>query len=137
MKNLRSLLFLMLILTLTLVIASCDRIEEPIDDRLDKLEDRIENQYREDHPNRPASTDGTRADNPTPTEDAYLSRESVELIALEHAGIAAADAEYLRTEFEFDDGFPVYDVSFHANRVEYEYSIHAESGAILEYDRDR
>ena len=126
MKNLRSLLFLMLILTLTLVIASCDMIEEPIDDRLDKLENRIENQFREERPNHAASA-----------EDAYLSREKVETIALEHAGIAAADAQYMRTEFEYDDGFPVYDVSFHANRVEYEYSIHAESGTILEYDRDR
>ena len=60
-----------------------------------------------------------------------ITAQEAEAIALKHAGIAAEDVRYLRNEFDYDDGIPEYDIEFHMEGLEYEYEIHAESGAIL------
>lgn len=69
----------------------------------------------------------------TPTR---LTPEEVQAIALEHAGLTAGQVKHLRAEFDFDDGVPEYDVEFREGRWEYEYEIHAETGAIRSYDKD-
>ena len=43
----------------------------------------------------------------------------------------------LRTEFDFDEGRPEYEVDFHHDGWEYDYEIHAETGKILSRDKDR
>ena len=60
-----------------------------------------------------------------------ITAQEAEAIALKHAGVAAEDVRYLRNEFDYDDGIPEYDIEFHMEGLEYEYEIHAESGAIL------
>ena len=52
--------------------------------------------------------------------------------AFADAGISATDANFVDTDFEFDDGHFVYEVSFYANYTEYEYLIKASDGTILE-----
>lgn len=68
---------------------------------------------------------------------ASISREKAKSIALEHAGFQEADVQYLTVQTDYDDGVPVYDVSFHMGSVEYEYEIHADTGKILSFDADR
>ena len=120
MNKLRVLILMMLILTLTLVFTGCG-LAHKVDNRLEQLEDRIENDRERDRN----------------AKDVVLTREEAENIALTHAEVVAADAQAMRTELDRDDGVPVYEVGFYANRTEYEYTIHAESGKILEYDVDR
>lgn len=67
---------------------------------------------------------------------AALSKEEAETIALKHAGFTKDQVSYLRAEYDRDDRVPEYDVEFHNGRWEYEYEIHADTGAILSFDKD-
>ena len=57
-------------------------------------------------------------------------------IALADAGIAEADASYLRVHLDRDDGFIYYDVDFASQGMEYDYAIQVSDGAILKAERD-
>lgn len=76
---------------------------------------------------------------PAPAEAAspYLSREEAIAVALAHAGLSESQVTRLKAEFDYDDGRPEYDVEFKYDGWEYEYEIHAESGKILSYDKER
>lgn len=67
-----------------------------------------------------------------------LTPEDAAAIALEAAGLTADQAVRLRTEYDLDDGVPEYEVEFRSGDYEYDYTIHAETGAVLhrskEYD---
>lgn len=73
----------------------------------------------------------------TPSGSAELiDAEKAKEIALNHAGIAAADAAFLKAELDYDDGTPAYDIEFRNGLMEYEYEINAETGAILKAEKD-
>ena len=153
MKITRLFALSMLILTLTLVIASCDTTTPTETSvarggtyQFNQLEDRIE-------PNRRApSEQGTEAESFPVTEsatqasdrkgDVALTAEEAEAIALAHAEVAAADVLHLRTEPDREDGHPVYEVEFYVAHpdgqgcLEYEYTVHADSGKILEFETE-
>ena len=65
-----------------------------------------------------------------------LTAKQAEDIALQHAGLSAETVTALRSVFDWDDGRPEWEVDFRVGRTEYEYTIHAETGRILEWDRD-
>ena len=65
-----------------------------------------------------------------------LTVEEAEALALAHAGFAADQVTHLRSEYEIDDGVPHYDVEFRVDRREYDYEIHAETGAVLSFEKD-
>lgn len=67
---------------------------------------------------------------------AALTKAEAEAIALKHAGFTADQVSYLRTEYDLDHRIPEYDVEFREGRWEYEYEIHAETGAILSFEKD-
>lgn len=66
----------------------------------------------------------------------YIDVDSAKSIALDHAGFAAADVSRLKSEFDMDDGQAVYEVEFDKDGREYEYTINAIDGSIIEYDVD-
>jgi len=72
-----------------------------------------------------------------PTAAAILTKEEAQTIALQHAGLAADQVTGIRTEFEFDDGLPHYDVQFRQGQLVYDYEIHAETGTILSYETEQ
>lgn len=65
-----------------------------------------------------------------------IGAEQAKNIALNHAGVNAANVAFIYAEFDYDDGMRVYDVEFFAGNKEYDYKIDAASGAILGYDYD-
>ena len=74
-----------------------------------------------------------------PTERApaqELTREEAQAIALAHAGFTADQVTGLRTHRDHDDRTPTYEIEFRVGRTEYEYELHAETGRILDFDRD-
>ena len=73
---------------------------------------------------------------PTGASGVNLTAKEAEMTALDHAGFTADQVQYLRTEYELDDGVPQYEVQFHQGRWEYDYEIDARTGEILSYDRD-
>lgn len=74
---------------------------------------------------------------PAPTQAKLLSKEEAVGLALEHAGLTADQITGLRAEFDPDDGRREWDVDFYSGGYEYDYTIHAETGKILDVDKDR
>ena len=65
-----------------------------------------------------------------------LTAEEAKAIALNHAGFTQDQVKFLRAEYEIDDRIPQYDVDFVKGQWEYDYEIHAETGAILSFEKD-
>lgn len=57
-------------------------------------------------------------------------------IALEQAGVTRDTIRNLENRLENDDGVLVYEIDFEAGNTEYSYDVNAETGAIVERDRD-
>ena len=63
-------------------------------------------------------------------EDAALAA------ALKHAGLGSGDVSRTRTELDRDDGRTVYEVEFRSGGYEYEYTVNAADGSILEHQKE-
>lgn len=75
--------------------------------------------------------DPTKAPRSTEAPAKLLTAEEAEAIALSHAQVEAGTVSRLRTELEYDDGIPEYDIDFVSGGLEYDYEVHAETGAVL------
>ena len=71
---------------------------------------------------------------PAQAASGYISLDRAKEIALSHAGVSAANVFYKEAEFDYDDGFAVYQIEFISGTMEYEVDVDAVSGAIREYD---
>ena len=147
-----------LLLTTVLMLSGCnlwavearlDALEDAVDHRVDAVEDAAEAAVAQvilpeptplaPVPKQSQPPTGKPAETTppvTPAPAATLTKEEAEAIALEYAGFTADQVSYLWTEFEIDDRIPQYDVQFHEGYWEYEFEIHAETGAILSFDKD-
>lgn len=67
------------------------------------------------------------------TPSPYITMDKAKEIALAHAGINAADAQWDDREFDFDNGEPIFELEFWSGGQEYDYEIHAATGQILSY----
>ena len=65
-----------------------------------------------------------------------ISEDKAKAIALDHAGFKESDVQFLRVEYDFDDGVEKYEVDFKQGQYEYDYDINAKTGEILSYDKD-
>lgn len=69
-----------------------------------------------------------------------ITLERAKEIALNHAGVQAADAVFVEVKSDYDDGRLVYElkfkVSFGIAYEKYDYEIAASDGSIVDYDRD-
>ncbi|MBQ8514377.1 MAG: PepSY domain-containing protein [Ruminococcus sp.] len=68
--------------------------------------------------------------------DSYIGIDKAKEIALNHSGLLAAEVQFSKAKLENDDGRTEYEVEFYSGRTEYDYTIDAVSGAILEYDTE-
>ena len=84
-----------------------------------------------------ADIEGYRIPSSTSTSSSgYIGVDRAKQIALEHAGLSSSDVNFVKAEFDHDDGRAEYEIEFHHNFREYEYTIDAASGTILEAERD-
>lgn len=65
-----------------------------------------------------------------------MTEEQAKQIALDHAGLSSSEVTFLKVKLDYDNGVPEYEVEFYKDSLEYDYEIHAISGAILEVDRE-
>lgn len=65
-----------------------------------------------------------------------IGKAAAKQIALEHAGIAEADASHLWVSRDYDDGRLEYEVEFFSGSKEYDYDIDAADGSILSFDSE-
>ena len=68
--------------------------------------------------------------------DNYIGVDRAKEIALNHADLNEADVMFKKAKLENDDGSVEYEIEFYSGRTEYEYTIDAVSGNIIEYDVD-
>lgn len=64
----------------------------------------------------------------------YIGVDSAKSIAVGHAGFAVSDVTFSKAKLDREDGYMVYEVEFYKDGMEYEYTINALTGAILEHD---
>lgn len=84
-----------------------------------------------------ADIEGYRIPSTTSTSSSgYIGVERAKEIALQHAGLSSSGVNFVKAEFDHDDGRAEYEIEFHHNFREYEYTIDAASGTILEAERD-
>ena len=102
---------------------------DPVQSSLDKIIGIVGDAVKE----QASSVDGATA----AAQDEFITAEAAKQIALDHAGVAASDAIFDRTERDYDNGVWHYEVEFRVGRSEYEYDIDAVTGNILSFDKDR
>ena len=71
-----------------------------------------------------------------PAQSKLLTEKEAQNIALEHANLTAEQVTLLKTHYDEDDGVPEYEVEFRQGDEEFDYTIHAETGEILEWSRE-
>lgn len=67
---------------------------------------------------------------------ANYDAEACKSIALQHAGVSAADAVFTKAELERDHGVSYYELEFYTSSASYEYEISAVDGSILSSDQE-
>ena len=81
---------------------------------------------------------GSHTTRPTqPSTGSDIGAEKAKSIALSDAGFTASQVQDLQVEKDNDDGRLEYEVEFQVNGTEYEYTISAADGTILEKDIDK
>lgn len=70
------------------------------------------------------------------SSESCISVDEAKSIVLNQAGLSASDVTFRKAMLERDDGVMVYEIEFYCGRTEYEYTVNAVSGAILEYDME-
>lgn len=84
-----------------------------------------------------APAPASAADIPSqPASAKDIGEAAAKQIALEHAGIAEADASHLWVSRDYDDGRLEYEVEFFSGSKEYDYDIDAADGSILSFDSE-
>ncbi len=73
----------------------------------------------------------------TSASHSYIGVDAAKSAALSHAGVSAESATFSKAKLDNDDGRMEYEIEFYAGEMEYEYTIDAFNGTILEYDSER
>ena len=66
-----------------------------------------------------------------------LTPEEAKQIVLKHAGLTEDQVVGLHAQYEIEHGTPIYDVEFYHSAWEYDYEIHADTGEILSFSKDK
>ncbi len=72
-----------------------------------------------------------------PAAQDMISAEQAKAAALAHAKLDANAVSRLKAELDADDAVPHYEVEFVAGGYEYDYEIHAKTGAVLNSEKER
>lgn len=62
--------------------------------------------------------------------------EQAKAAALRHAGVSEADAVFVKTKTDRENGVLVYDLEFICGNVKYEYEVEAQTGEIRSFDKE-
>ncbi len=122
-----------------------DPIADTVESKLEQVEDAIDKiailpDAVTNEPTTSLFIPDSIADNAVSTpyeQPVFITPEAAQQLALDHAGVAAADTVFDRTEREYENGVWHYEVEFRVGLTEYEYDIHAETGEILSFEKDR
>ncbi|MCC8163570.1 MAG: PepSY domain-containing protein [Lachnospiraceae bacterium] len=83
----------------------------------------------------PSASSGSGSSGST-DNSSYISVDEAKSIALNRAGLSASDEVFEKAKLEKDDGIMEYEIEFYQGNMEYECTINAVTGAIIEYDAE-
>lgn len=69
-------------------------------------------------------------------EHSVWDSEAVKAIAADHAGVSVEEVQFTKVKQDTEDGLAVFEVEFTKDGKEYEYTIDAATGAVLEFEVD-
>ncbi|MDE7194079.1 MAG: PepSY domain-containing protein, partial [Oscillospiraceae bacterium] len=72
----------------------------------------------------------------TISTEVRITLDEAKGIALGHAGFDVSEVTFTKAKLDHDDDGDEYEIEFYANGREYEYSIDAVTGEIIEYDME-
>lgn len=72
----------------------------------------------------------------TTSKKSYIGVSKAKEIALKDAGLTASKVDFVKAKLDKDDGRRVYEVEFYQGNMEYDYTIDAYTGEILEWDTE-
>ena len=114
-----------IILALAVSLAACQLVGQPI--ATDTLPTFTETTLASDGDLQPAAAEPPK----------LITEEEAVAIALKAAGFQQTDVTNLHVKLDRDDGIALYEVEFSNAGNEYDYEINAETGAIIESEKDR
>lgn len=71
-----------------------------------------------------------------PAEENDIGAEKAQEIALEKAGVKAEDTMFINAHIDRDDGKVVYDVEFQSASIDYEVTVDAVTGELIEFSSE-
>ena len=68
---------------------------------------------------------------------AFISIDKAKKIALSHAGLSENEVRFEKVKLDKDDGIYEYEVEFYAGGREYDYSVNAKTGKIIDFEIEK
>jgi len=81
-----------------------------------------------------ANTDTSGSANTT--DSSYISVDEAKAIALNRAGLTESEVTFKKAKLDKEDKIMVYEIEFYKDRTEYECTINASTGTIIEFESD-
>lgn len=72
----------------------------------------------------------------TAQEQALITADEAKAAALNYAGLTEDKVTYVKVELDYDDGQAEYEIEFFAGKTEYDFTINAVTGAVLEMETE-
>ena len=66
-----------------------------------------------------------------------LTKDEAKKIALDKAGVTAAEATFTKAKLDYDDGREEYEFEFFANGKEFDIDVDANTGRVVKFDVER
>lgn len=66
-----------------------------------------------------------------------LTKDEAKKIALDKAGVTAAEATFTKAKLDYDDGREEYEFEFYANGREFEVDVDVNTGRVVKFDVER
>ena len=66
-----------------------------------------------------------------------LTKDEAKKIALDKAGVTAAEATFTKAKLDYDDGREEYEFEFYANGKEYDVDVNARTGKVVKFEVKR
>ena len=66
-----------------------------------------------------------------------LTKDEAKQIALDKAGVTAAEATFTKARLDYDDGREEYEFEFFANGKEFDIDVDADTGRVVKFDVER
>ena len=74
--------------------------------------------------------------NQTGNADSLIGEDRAKEIAVDHAGFSVTEVFFTKIKLEEEHGRMEYEIEFYKDRIEYEFTIDASDGTILEYESE-